>query len=95
MTSFSSGRICNDGFIANFLMSVSVKKVVKIGQYLTKICAKVWCLVFLIHRWSSYGSAAFAHSKRTTVATCTYSYRIMQDIKGEFINACWRNVEQF
>jgi len=39
------GGICNDVFIANFLLSVTVKEL-KIRHYLAKLWTRVWCLVF-------------------------------------------------
>ena len=40
------GRICNDAFIANFLLSVTMKEFLKIGHYVAKLWTRVWCLVF-------------------------------------------------
>ena len=36
-------------FVTNFLVSLTIKKILKIGQYLVKLWARVWCLVFLTH----------------------------------------------
>jgi len=47
-TQLRYGEICNDVFIANFLLSVTVKNL-KIGHYLAKLLTRVWCLVFLDH----------------------------------------------
>jgi len=46
-------------FVANFLLSLTVKDVLKIGQYLVKLWARVRCLVFfdsrcILHRESVY-----------------------------------------
>jgi len=45
-TPLRCGEISNDAFIANFLLSVTVKKNLKIGHYLAKLWTRVWCLVF-------------------------------------------------
>ena len=38
------------GFITNFLLTLTVKKILKIGQYLVKLWARVRCLVFFDSR---------------------------------------------
>jgi len=40
-------KIFNNHFIANFLLSATMKEFVKIGKYLAKMGQKVSCLVFL------------------------------------------------
>ena len=45
-TPLRCGRICNDVFIANFLLSVNSERILKIGHYLAKLWTRVWCVVF-------------------------------------------------
>jgi len=46
VTRFRCGGIFNDSFIANFEEIVKVKKNLKIGQYLMKLCLKYYWFVF-------------------------------------------------
>jgi len=48
MTPLRCGEICNDIFVANFLLNVSVKSL-KIGHYLAKLWTRVWCFFLLDH----------------------------------------------
>jgi len=48
-TPLRCGGICNDPFIANFLLSVKVKEFRKVVSILAKLWIRVWCLVFLTH----------------------------------------------
>jgi len=43
------GGVFIHDFITNFLLSLTVKEFEKIGSYLAKLWARVWCLVFLTH----------------------------------------------
>ena len=46
VTRFRCDGIFNDRFIANFQQIVKVKKKLKIGQYLMKLCLKYYWFVF-------------------------------------------------
>jgi len=48
-TRLGCGGIFVYDFVTNFLLSITVKKNLKIGQYLVKLWARVRCLVFLTH----------------------------------------------
>jgi len=48
-TRLGCGGIFVYDFVTNFLLSITVKKILKIGQYLVKLWARVRCLVFLTH----------------------------------------------
>ena len=48
-TCLSCGGIFKHEFAANLLPSPWVKKSLKIGSYLAKLWARVWCLVFFAH----------------------------------------------
>ena len=43
------GEVFTYDFVTNFLLSLTVKKKLKIGQYLMKLWARIRCLVFLTH----------------------------------------------
>jgi len=45
-TCLRRGAILKHEFVANLLPSPPVKKSLKIGSYLVKLWARVWCLVF-------------------------------------------------
>jgi len=46
VTRFRCDGTFNDSFIANFQEIVKVKKILKIGQYLMKLCLKYYWFVF-------------------------------------------------
>jgi len=48
VTRLRRGGIFKHDFVANSVPSLSVKSL-KIGKYLGKLWARVWCLVFLTH----------------------------------------------
>jgi len=45
-TRLGCGGVFVYDFVTNFLLSLTVKEFCKIGQYLVKLWARVWCLVF-------------------------------------------------
>ena len=47
-TRLGCGGVVIHQLVTNFLLSLTVKKM-KIGKYLVKLWARVWCLVFLTH----------------------------------------------
>jgi len=49
VTSLTYGVIYNAHFVANFVLSLAVKKILKIDQYFTKLSTWIECLVFLTH----------------------------------------------
>jgi len=55
VTRFRCDGIFNNSFIANFQEIVKVKKKLKIGQYLTKLCLKYYWFLFSGHFVLSYG----------------------------------------
>jgi len=48
-TRLGCGGVFVHDFVTNFLLSQTVKRILKIGQYLVKLWARVRCLVFLTH----------------------------------------------
>ena len=48
-TRLGCGGVLLHDFVTNFLLSLTVKKKLKIGRYLVKFWARVRCLVFLLH----------------------------------------------
>jgi len=48
-TRLGCGGVFVYDFVTNFLLSLTVKEFLKIGQYLVKLWARVRCLVFLTH----------------------------------------------
>jgi len=51
-TRLGCGGVFLHDFVTNFLLSLTVKKILKIGQYLVKLWARVRCLVFFDSRCS-------------------------------------------
>ena len=49
-TRLGCGGVFVYDFVTNFLLNLTVKTILKIGQYLVKLWARVWCLVFFHSR---------------------------------------------
>ena len=48
-TRLECGGVFVHDFVTNFLLSLTVKEFLIIGQYLVKLWPRVWCVVFLTH----------------------------------------------
>ena len=49
VTRLGCGGVFVYDFVTNFLLSLNSERILKIGQYLVKLWARVSCLVFLTH----------------------------------------------
>ena len=82
------GGICKYELVANLLPSPSVKKSLKIGSYLVKLWASVWCLAFLTHgvycgvRLAVVDSCCFQYSWQTSL----HAYGLI-DFRGD-VSVC-------
>ena len=48
-TRLGCGGVFKYDFVTNFLLSLKMRRILIIGQYLVKLWARVMCLVFLTH----------------------------------------------
>jgi len=70
-TPLRCGGICNDLFIANFLLSVTVKEFLKNDQTFVEISTRVWQLTFLSHPVYGHGTST-SQTDRQTDGRMTY-----------------------